>query len=99
MSKYRQFVELMLEENRELFDSFRPIHDAYILNPEVNQAKFNSAGAEVIEVIHEYERRLCAKMGAGQYSKFAANLSEKFMEEIKTIFPKIMFVGVTLHTQ
>jgi hypothetical protein len=35
-------------------------------------------------------------MGAGQYSKFSMNLSEKFMEEIKNIYPKIMFIGVEL---
>ncbi|HLD25058.1 MAG TPA: hypothetical protein VJB96_04035 [Patescibacteria group bacterium] len=94
MTKYRQFVLTMLEENRELFDEFRPIHEAYVLNPVVNKAKYNAIGSEVMDVIREYERRLCAKMGAGQYSKFSMNLSEKFMEEIKQIFPKIMFIGV-----
>lgn len=95
MTKYRQYVQAMLEENRELFDEFRPIHEAYVINPDANQAKFNDAGRQVMDVIQEYERKLCAKMGAGQYSKFSANLSEKFMEEVKTVFPKIMFVGVT----
>lgn len=94
MTKYRQFVQLMLEENKELFDEFKPIHDAYVVNPQANQAKYNAIGSEVMDVIREYERRLCAKMGAGQYSKFSANLSEKFMEEIKAIYPKIMFIGV-----
>lgn len=84
----------MLDENKELFDEFKPIHDAYVLSPAVNQAKYNAIGSEVMDVIREYERRLCAKMGAGQYSKFAINLSEKFMAEIKAIFPKIMFIGV-----
>ncbi len=94
MTKYRQYVQLMLDENKELFDEFKPIHDAYVLSPAVNQAKYNAIGSEVMDVIREYERRLCAKMGAGQYSKFAINLSEKFMAEIKAIFPKIMFIGV-----
>lgn len=84
----------MLDENKELFDEFKPIHDAYVLNPAVNQAKYNAIGSDVMDVIREYERRLCAKMGAGQYSKFSMNLSEKFMAEIKAIFPKIMFIGV-----
>jgi len=94
MTKYRQYVQLMLDENKELFDEFKPIHDAYVLNPAVNQAKYNAIGSDVMDVIREYERRLCAKMGAGQYSKFSMNLSEKFMAEIKAIFPKIMFIGV-----
>jgi hypothetical protein len=94
MSKYRQAVQAMLEEHKETFDEFRPIHDAYVLNPAANQAKYNAVGSEIMDIIREHERRLCAKMGAGQYSKFSMNLSEKFMEEIKTIFPKIMFIGV-----
>lgn len=94
MTKYRAAVQQMLEENKELFDEFKPIHDAYVLNPAANQAKYNAIGATVMDVIREYERRLCAKMGAGQYSKFSMNLSEKFMEEIKNIYPKIMFIGV-----
>ena len=84
----------MLEENKELFSEFKPIHDAYMVNPAANQAKYNAIGSDVMDVIREYERKLCAKMGAGQYSKFSMNLSEKFMEEIKTIYPKIMFIGV-----
>ncbi len=94
MTKYRQAVQQMLEGNKELFDSFKPIHDAYVINPSVNQAKYNSIGSEVMDVIRDYERKLCSKMGAGQYSKFSTNLSEKFMEEIKSVFPKIMFIGV-----
>lgn len=84
----------MLEENKELFDEFRAIHDAYVINPQINQAKLNSAGEPVMEVIREYERTLVSKMGAGKYSKFSANLSEKFMDEVRKIFPKINFVGI-----
>ena len=94
MSKYRAAVQQMLDENRELFEEFKPIHDAYVLSPAVNQAKYNSIGSTVMDVIREYERKLCAKMGAGQYSKFSMNLSGKFMEEIKAIYPKIMFIGI-----
>ncbi len=94
MSKYRAAVQQMLEENKELFDEFKPIHDAYVLNPQANQAKYNAIGSTVMDVIRDYERKLCAKMGAGQYSKFSMNLSEKFMEEIKGIYSKIMFIGV-----
>jgi len=94
MSKYRAAVQQMLEENKELFDEFKPIHDAYVLNPAINQAKYNTIGSDVMDVIREYERKLCSKMGAGQYSKFSTNLSEKFMEEISSIYPKIMFIGI-----
>ena len=94
MTKYREAVQMMLDENKELFDEFKAIHDAYVVNPAVNQAKYNAIGGPVMDVIRDYERRLVSKMGGGQYSKFSTNLSEKFMEEIAKIFPKIMFIGV-----
>lgn len=84
----------MLEENQELFDEFRAIHDAYVVNPSANQAKYNAIGSTVMDIVRDSERRLVSKMGAGKYSKFSTNLSEKFMEEIQKIFPKIMFIGV-----
>ncbi len=94
MTKYREAVMQMLEENKELFDEFKAVHDAYVINPAVNQAKYNAVGSPVMDLVRDYERKLCAKMGAGQYSKYSTNLSEKFMAEIQKIFPKIMFVGV-----
>lgn len=94
MTKYRLAVQEMLDDNKELFDSFTLVHDAYVLNPEMNKQKFNAIGSEVMDIIRDYERKLCAKMGAGQYSKFSMNLSEKFMEEIQKIFSKIMFIGI-----
>ncbi len=83
----------MLEENRELFDSFRNIHDAYVLNSETNQARFNQIGAEVLDVIREYERKLCGNMNAGKYGAFSQNLSQKFWDEIRKVYKKIDFIG------
>lgn len=94
MTKYREAVQEMLEENEELFTEFHAIHDAYVVNPSVNQAKYNAIGSTVMDTVRDYERKLCAKMGGGMYSKFSTNLSEKFMEEIQKTFPKIMFIGV-----
>jgi hypothetical protein len=96
MVKYREAVQQMLTENQELFDEFRAIHDAYVVNPMANQAKYNAIGSSVMDVVRDYERKLVAKMGAGKYSKFSTNLSEKYMEELEKIFPKIMFIGVTI---
>jgi hypothetical protein len=94
MSKYRQTVQQMLEENKDLFDNFKAVHDAYVINPDINKAKFNALGSEVMDVIRDYERRFLGHMSRGTYGKFAANVSDKFLSEIEKIFPKIMFVGV-----
>jgi hypothetical protein len=94
MTEYQKTFQAMIEQNKELFDTFQLVHDAYVLNPEVNKAKFNENGREVTDVIREYERKLCAQMGKGQYSKFTQNLSEKFWAEVRHVFPKIDFIGV-----
>ncbi len=86
----------MIADNQELFDTFKGIHDAYVLNPELNQAKFNDIGREVVDVIREYERRLCGNMNSGAYGAFSQNLSQKFWDEIRKVYKKIDFVGATV---
>ena len=34
MSRYKDYVQKMLSENKELLDEFKTIHDEYSLNPE-----------------------------------------------------------------
>ena len=86
----------MVSENKELFTNFKDIHDNYALNPSEWQKLFNEYGKEVVEIIREYERRLCANMATGKYGSFSAKLSEKFWDEVRKVFPKIDFVGVQI---
>jgi hypothetical protein len=94
MQKYQTFLNLMLEENRELFDNFKQVHDAFVLAPDANKERFNSVGSEVLDVIRDWERRLCGKTESGQYGKFSSNLSQKFWDEIRKLYKKIDFVGI-----
>ncbi len=94
MQKYQTIFERMLEENRELFDNFAGIHSAFVINPDMNKAKFNAIGSEVLDVIREYERILCGRTESGQYGKFSGNLSQKFWDQIRKLYPKIDFVGI-----
>lgn len=96
MQKYQQVFQQMLSDRPDLFDTFRSIHDAYALSPAVNQEKFNAIGREVKEVIEQYERILCGKTESGQYGKFSHNLSQKFWDEVRKVYPKIDFVGVII---
>lgn len=96
MSKYKQAVEEMVTANKELFGNFKEIHDEYALNSAAWQKLLNEYGGEVVEVIRDNERKLCIKMGTGKYGQFSQNLSQKFWDEVRKIFPKIDFVGVKL---
>lgn len=84
----------MVSQNQELFENFRDIHNQYALEPAKWQKLFNQYGAEVVEKIRDYERRLCSNMATGKYGQFSANLSVKFWDEVRKMFPKIDFVGV-----
>lgn len=94
MQKYQLFFGLMHENNKELFEHFKQVHDAYALAPDVNKARFNQIGSEVLDVIRDYERRLCGKTESGQYGKFSSGLSQRFWDQIRKLYPKIDFVGI-----
>jgi len=95
-AKYKEYFQKMKDENQELFEKFAAIHEQYKLNKQVNQAKFNDIGKQVVELIREWERRLCTVMGKGQYSQYAQKLSEKFWNLARKEFDQIDMVGVKI---
>ena|SRR5579884_1562416 len=92
--KYKQFFDLMLKQNKELFDSFKVTHDNFVENPKIWKEKFNSQGRDVQDVVRRYENLLCGHSENSGYSKYSSNLAEKFQHEVKKLFPKIDFVGM-----
>ena len=96
MVKYRQYYQKMLEDNKELFDSFRILHDNYALNPEEHQGQFNKEGEKIMAVIREYENRLCRNTERGVYSKYSTQLAEKFQNEVRIHFPKVDSIGIII---
>jgi len=96
MTKSRQYFEMMLKNNTELFSIFETIHNNYIINPDAWQEKLNNVGAEVMDIIKEYEDRLVSHQEGGKYSRFSTQTSEKFWQEIRKKYPKIDFVGVKI---
>ena len=94
MQKYETIFLRMMEENKELFDNFTLVHEAFIINPGANKTRFNQLGSEVLDVIREYEHILCGKTESGQYGKFSSNLSQRFWDEIRKRYRKIDFVGI-----
>jgi hypothetical protein len=94
MKQYQVIYQLMIDQNHELFKRFFEIHEQYVQNPKANQDAFNTIGREIQDVVHDYERRLCGKTESGQYSKFSANLSDKFWGLLRKDYPKIDFIGI-----
>jgi hypothetical protein len=94
MKQYQVIYQLMIDQNHDLFKRFFEIHEQYVLSPKANQDAFNTIGRDVQDVVHDYERRLCGKTESGQYSKFSANLSDKFWGLLRKDYPKIDFIGI-----
>lgn len=94
MAEYQKAFQTMLEQNKQIFDQFKEIHDGYTADPSTWKGMFNDVGGQVVDIIRDTERKLCATMGKGQYSKFTQNLSDKFWNEVRKVYPKIDFVGV-----
>lgn len=94
MPLYKDFYKEMIANNKELFDSFKEVHDRYIENEDEWKSMFNEVGKTVVSVIRDYELRLCSRSEGGMYSKYANNLADKFWDEIRKAYPRIDFVGV-----
>lgn len=94
MTKYKEYLNKMLRENTLIFDDFKRLHDNYSLNPEKLQREFNDEGGKILEIIRDYENRLCSNTERGMYNKFSANLAQKFQDEVRKQFPMIDHVGL-----
>ena len=93
-TKYREYLEKMLSENKEIFDRFRKVHNEYSVKPDTLQQQFNEVGEKILEIVREYENRLCANTERGMYNKYSTGLAEKFQQEIRKFFPLIDHVGL-----
>lgn len=85
----------MVEQNKEAFDAFRPVHDKYTLKPDLNQEEFNNEGAKILDIVQKYENKLCAHSEGGMYGKYSTQLADKFRGEVRKVFPKFDFIGVS----
>ena len=84
----------MIDDNKEVFAAFRKLHDEYEHKQEELQDEFNEKGEKILELVREYENRLCRNTERGMYIKFSSKLAEKFQGEVRREFPMIDHVGL-----
>lgn len=94
MQRYKEYVKRMIDGNKEIFDQFQRLHDEYALNPDTHQERYNKEGEKVLEVVREYENRVCANQDRGVYSKYSSDLADKFHQELLRVFPMIDHIGL-----
>lgn len=96
MTKYKEYFDKMVSENKEAFGKFTQIHFEYSIDNDLNQEKFNDEGEKINKIIHEYEDRLCKHSENAGFGKYTSNLSEKFQEEVRSHFPLIDHIGIVV---
>ena len=96
MVKYKEYYQKMLQDNGDIFVSFKNLHESYTLNPQSHQKEFNEKGEKVLEIIREYENRLCTNTERGMYNKYSTKLAEKFQNEVRTHFPMVDRIGLII---
>ncbi len=84
----------MLQNHQDLFAKFKDIHDKFAVDPDTHKLEFNKIGAEVLDIVRRYEHKLCGSTERSSFSKFSANLSDKFWQGVRAVFPKIDFIGI-----
>ena len=97
MTKYREFFERMIINNKKLFDNFTKLHMQYSLNQDDLQEKFNKEGADIMAIIREWESKLCSTSEKAGYGGYTSNLSEKFWAEVRKSYPLIDYIGVIVN--
>jgi rubrerythrin len=94
MTKYREYFERMITNEKEKFDKFTKLHMQFSLDQDGLQEKFNTEGTEIVTIIREWESKLCSTSEKAGYGGYTSNLSEKFWQEVRKSFPLIDYVGV-----
>jgi len=96
MPKYKEYVQRMLEGNKELFEKFKKLEDKYSRDEDAYQEEFNQLGEKVLLLSKEWEGKLCKQSEKAGYSGYTTALAEKFQNEVKKHFPLIDHVGLII---
>ena len=98
MTKYREYYQKMVEENKEAFDKFIQKHFEYSTDEDRYQEEFNKEGAKILEIIHVWEDRLCKNSERAGFGSYTSNLAEKWQTEVRSHFPLIDRIGIIVKT-
>lgn len=94
MTKYKEYFDRMVTENKEAFDKFTQKHFEYSIDQNKHQEEFNAEGEKILKIIHEWEDKLCKQSEKAGFGSYTAGLAEKFQDEVKSHFPLIDRVGI-----
>ncbi len=94
MTKFKEYYQKMVEENKNAFADFTSTHFEYSTDEDKFQEKFNTEGENILKIIHEWEDKLCKQSEKAGYASYTGGLSEKFQAEVRSHFPLIDHIGI-----
>lgn len=93
-AKYLVLFQQMLKDNGDFLSEFKLLHDKYEKNPQKLQDVYNKEGEKMLELVQKYEDMLTSHTENAGYGKYSFQLSDKFRTAVKSLFPKLDFIGV-----
>jgi hypothetical protein len=97
MTKYKEYFDRMVSENKEAFDRFTQKHFEYSTDQNKYQEEFNKEGEAILVIIKEWEDKLCSQSEKAGFANYTGNLAEKFQDEVKSHFPLIDHIGIVVN--
>lgn len=97
MTKFREYYNRMVEENKDDFDRFTQLHFEYSTDQDKFQDRFNKEGEAILIIIKEWEDKLCSQSEKAGFGNYTGNLAEKFQDEVRSHFPLIDHVGIIVN--
>jgi len=94
MTKYKEYFNRMVSENKKAFDVFTSAHFEYSTDEVKYQENYNIEGEKILKIIHEWEDRLCKNSEKAGFGSYTGNLAEKFQEEVRSHYPLIDHIGI-----
>lgn len=93
---YKQAYADMVARNIGLFAEFSKIHGQFAIDNDKYKTEFDRLGKQVVQILEQTENHLCSKMEGSGRGTYSTALAEKFRTEVKSHFPLIDLVGVTI---
>lgn len=94
MTKYKEYFNKMIEENKDVFNEFTLLHAKYEADEDKYQDVFNKEGEKIMKIFNEWENKLCSHSEKAGYASYTGGLAEKFQAELRAYFPLIDHVGI-----
>ncbi|MDF2379430.1 MAG: hypothetical protein P1V18_04385 [Candidatus Gracilibacteria bacterium] len=95
-AKYKKYFDQMFEAHRDDFMRFMLVDNMYAQDKRGMKAQFDEEGAQIKQIVHNWEDKLCKQMESGKNGVFSSKLGEKFHLEVTKYLPHFHEIGMKI---